>query len=207
MMSDMKIPIIVGSDKATQYILAPTQNDLVAKQDYAKGALFIFNNGLYKTTAAITTGSNIIIGSGTGTNAEPSDKTVVEEMGNGKAGIGDLTSTQGSYYEEVIGKIRVNGVVYDRKIRTVYCGSMPNNTSKRVSSGINSSDINGCLAIKGAFKPSSGGSSFPLPYTVVSAVGDQILTRLDQTIAITDIVISTKTNYANYVGTVSIEYY
>ena len=80
MMSDMRTPIIVGSDKATQYILAPTQNDLVAKQDYAKGALFIFNNGLYKTTATITTGDNIIIGSGTGTNAEPNNKTIVEEL-------------------------------------------------------------------------------------------------------------------------------
>lgn len=84
MMSDMRTPIMVGSDKATQHILAPTQNDLVAKQDYDEGALFIFNNGLYKTTAAIITGDNIVIGSGTGTNAEPSDKTVVEEIGNRK---------------------------------------------------------------------------------------------------------------------------
>ena len=107
MMSDMRTPIMVGSDKATQYILAPTQNDLVAKQDYAEGALFIFNNGLYKTTAAITTGDNIIIGSGTGTNAEPSDKTVVEEIGNSKlTKAASFITTASTTYRQVMDGLR-----------------------------------------------------------------------------------------------------
>ena len=66
MMSDMQIPIMLGSDKATQHLIAPVQDDLIAVQAYAVGEMFIFNNVLYKATSAISLGDAIVIG----TNAD-----------------------------------------------------------------------------------------------------------------------------------------
>lgn len=78
MFSEMQIPVMTYSDNATQKILAPTQETLIAKQAYALGDLFIYNNGLYKATSAINSGAAITIGSSG--NAEASSKTVVEEL-------------------------------------------------------------------------------------------------------------------------------
>lgn len=83
MISDMQIPIMLGSDKATQHLLAPVQDDLVAVQDYKVGDVFIFNNGLYKVTDDIDTSDPIIIGSGAGCNADVSTQTIYEETRNG----------------------------------------------------------------------------------------------------------------------------
>ena len=62
MMSSAQIPVMIGSDKATQTIIAPVQHDLIAAQRYEVGDLFIFNNGLYKVTTAIAQGGTITIG-------------------------------------------------------------------------------------------------------------------------------------------------
>ena len=75
MMETMQIPVMMGSDKATQHIVAPVQEDLIAKQAYAVGDLFIFNNGLYKVTTSIASGGAISIG----TNCQAAS-TVVEEL-------------------------------------------------------------------------------------------------------------------------------
>ena len=77
MMEDMQIPVLMSSDKLTQPIVAPVQDNLLAKKAYAVGDLFIYNNGLYKVTTAIASGGAITIG----TNATPSP-SVAEELGS-----------------------------------------------------------------------------------------------------------------------------
>lgn len=71
-------PVIPVDNRITQDLIAPVQDDLVAKQAYAIGDLFIFNNGLYKVTTAIAQGGTIIIGTASGCNADVA-RTVAEE--------------------------------------------------------------------------------------------------------------------------------
>ena len=69
MVTDMQIPVLMSSDKLTQPIIAPVQDTLVAKQNYAVGDQFIYNNTLYKTIAVINATAPITIG----TNAVAAD--------------------------------------------------------------------------------------------------------------------------------------
>lgn len=122
----------------------------------------------------------------------------------GTSGTGDLTSTVGSYYEEVVGQIRVDGVLYDRKKRTIYCGNMPNATSKSIQTGLDSTNMTKILHIGGTFQTSTG-NTFPIPYVVSSSITGQMGVNFDPSTGISKI--TTGANYSTYTGVITIEYY
>lgn len=68
MINDMQVPVQIYTDALTQPMIAPVQETLTAKQAYDLGAYFIYKSQLYKTTAAITQGDEIVL-SGSGANA------------------------------------------------------------------------------------------------------------------------------------------
>ena len=68
------------ADMATQHMLAPILDNLVADEDFNSGELFIFNNELYKATTNISEGDPITIGpSGNADYASDLSKAILEK--------------------------------------------------------------------------------------------------------------------------------
>ena len=114
MLNSMQIPVMMGSDRATQKLIAPIQEDLTAVQAYAVGEMFIFNNVLYKATSAISLGDTIAIG----TNADVAG-TIADAYGAYGRGL-KSTSTWSDAYSKAQSFIIVNFVfVYSTVTREV----------------------------------------------------------------------------------------
>ena len=140
MVTDMQIPVLMSSDKLTQPIIAPVQDTLVAKQNYAVGDEFIYNNGLYKATAVINATDPITIG--TNAVAVPSVMEQLREKTlSGTTNKSDLVAqinalTQEQYlssYLEVLGTTYITRKVIIRPcwsdVRTYLTCYLDNKTS------------------------------------------------------------------------------
>lgn len=117
-------------------------------------------------------------------------------------GTGNLDlSTEGSYYDEIIGSIVVNNA---RKIihrRTVYFGVLPNNTAKNVPHSLPVSGIK-VITLHGT-EIHSNGIVAPLPNIYVADSQYNIDLYMDTT----NITVTTKTTRSSFVGIITIEYY
>ena len=122
-------------------------------------------------------------------------------LGSRGGGTGNLDlSTEGSYYDEIIGSIVVSNA---RKIihrRTVYFGILPNNAQKTVPHSLSFSDIN-VVTVRGVGIHSSTVIGLPNLYVSDSQY------NIDIYIDTTNIVVTTKVNRNSFYGIITIEYY
>ena len=111
------------------------------------------------------------------------------------------SSMAGSYCDEIIGTIKINGTLYTKYKRTVYCGALKNNDTTSVDSGI--TDISKILALGGNFrKPSSPDYVMNIPY-----IDNTSTNTVAMYMQGSNIVIKTYGNRTSFIAFATIEYY
>lgn len=88
-------------------------------------------------------------------------------------------------------------------VKRISVGSLPNNTSKSVATGINFSNYT-LMKIEGIVKYNSNNIAFPIPFAHPTNLANSIMVNIDNS---NNLVITTASDRSTYNGTVNIYYY
>ena len=106
--------------------------------------------------------------------------------------------------EKKVGTITIGGVTYDRYVKIVDFGALPNNDVDYEPLG---ETYVGILSISGVAHSSTGNTTIPLPNNSNTNLADMVMLNMGNYIVNDSIRIITKANYSTFTALIFVEYY